>query len=309
MCVPARPPPTHWSPPTPVQRASADEREELLSGEVAGLQRRCAEAEARQQEAAARIPEATQPLMRQLEAMQAAAAQEAGAWKEAERGLQERLRAAEAAAAAATEQGAVQARELAEARAQLEAATEQLAAARAELAVARAAAESEAQRRAAAEATTGHLRSDLASAQESLNTLEKVRVCLRRCCSCRSTLQGCCSAGDGGACGLACSPLRAPRRPCGGCHWAALLSHGSAAVACRHLSARRPHVPAGVCSAARVIAVARGLCAQQRAGEPGAARPLGPAVRAKGSTRPLPALQVAPDGTFFSAPHSTWSRN
>ena len=36
------------------------------------LQRRCAEAEARQQEAAARIPEATQPLMRQLEAMQVA---------------------------------------------------------------------------------------------------------------------------------------------------------------------------------------------------------------------------------------------
>ena len=56
--------------PAPLQRAAADEREELLSGEVTDLQRRCAEAEARQQEAAARIPEATSALMRQLESMQ-----------------------------------------------------------------------------------------------------------------------------------------------------------------------------------------------------------------------------------------------
>lgn len=50
----------------------------------------------------------------------------------------------------------------------------QLSEAQAALAEARATAESEAQRRAAAETTAGHLRSDLASAQESLNTLEKV---------------------------------------------------------------------------------------------------------------------------------------
>lgn len=108
------------------QRASADEREELLAGEVSGLQRRCAEAEARQQEVAARIPEATQPLMRQLEAMQAAATQQAAAWAEAERGLQERLRAAEAAAASGAAQAAQLGRQLEEAREQLAAATNQV---------------------------------------------------------------------------------------------------------------------------------------------------------------------------------------
>lgn len=51
----------------------------------------------------------------------------------------------------------------------------QLSEAQAALAEARATAESEAQRRAAAETTAGHLRSDLASAQDSLNTLEKVK--------------------------------------------------------------------------------------------------------------------------------------
>lgn len=109
-----------------LQRASADEREELLSGEVGDLQRRCAEAEARQQEAAARIPEATQPLMRQLEAMQAAAAEQAAAWRGAEAGLLERLRGAEGAATAAQAQAAAQGRELEEARQQLEEATEQV---------------------------------------------------------------------------------------------------------------------------------------------------------------------------------------
>ena len=53
-----------------VQRAAADSREDLLSAEVAELQRRCGEAEVRQQEAAARLPEATAPLLRQIEAMQ-----------------------------------------------------------------------------------------------------------------------------------------------------------------------------------------------------------------------------------------------
>lgn len=50
----------------------------------------------------------------------------------------------------------------------------QLAAARAALAEAHAALDAERQRRATAETTAGHLRADLASAQESLNTLEKV---------------------------------------------------------------------------------------------------------------------------------------
>lgn len=53
----------------------------------------------------------------------------------------------------------------------------QLSSARRSLAEAQQSAEIERQRRGAAETTAGHLRSDLASAQDSLNTLEKVRGC------------------------------------------------------------------------------------------------------------------------------------
>ncbi len=52
------------------QQAACQAPHQTVRPSLAPLQRRCAEAEARQQEAAARIPEATQPLMRQLEAMQ-----------------------------------------------------------------------------------------------------------------------------------------------------------------------------------------------------------------------------------------------
>ena len=48
-------------------------------------------AEARHEELAARLPEATRPLLRQIEAMQDAAAQQAGAWDGAERSLNARL--------------------------------------------------------------------------------------------------------------------------------------------------------------------------------------------------------------------------
>lgn len=67
-------PSTRPAPPLPLlQRAAADEREDLLSAEVAELQRRCGEAEARLQEMAAHLPEATTPLLRQIEAMQVGA--------------------------------------------------------------------------------------------------------------------------------------------------------------------------------------------------------------------------------------------
>ena len=105
---------------------------------------------------------------------QAAAGQQSAAWAEAERSLQDRLRHAETAAASASGQAARLGLELEQGKQQLAGATEQLAEARAALSEAQQALDVERQRRATAETTAGHLRSDLASAQESLNTLEKV---------------------------------------------------------------------------------------------------------------------------------------
>jgi hypothetical protein len=65
------------------------------------ITRRSQAAEARHEELTAALPEATRPLLRQIEAMQASSAAHAQAWAAAERSLQERLSAAEAHAAAA----------------------------------------------------------------------------------------------------------------------------------------------------------------------------------------------------------------
>ena len=126
---------------------------------------------------------------------QAAAAQQSAAWSEAERSLQDRLRQAETAAASASGQAAQLGRELEAAKQQLAGATEQLAEARAALSEAQKGLEVERERRATAETTAGHLRSDLASAQESLNTLEKVcraQQLLLTGCSCLSSEACCC---------------------------------------------------------------------------------------------------------------------
>ncbi len=52
------------------QRSSADEREEMLQSEIAVLQRRCSEAEARQRDSEIKLPEATAPLLDQLDILQ-----------------------------------------------------------------------------------------------------------------------------------------------------------------------------------------------------------------------------------------------
>ncbi len=56
-------------PPEGVKMMTCD-REEGLQREVRDLEQRCQAAEARHQDLAANIPEATRPLLRQLEAMQ-----------------------------------------------------------------------------------------------------------------------------------------------------------------------------------------------------------------------------------------------
>ncbi|KAL0034466.1 hypothetical protein WJX79_003740 [Trebouxia sp. C0005] len=85
------------------QRASAELREEGLQREVRDLEQRCQAAEARHQDLAANIPEATRPLLRQLEAMQASASANAQAWAAAEASLTARLNDSESAAAGAGE--------------------------------------------------------------------------------------------------------------------------------------------------------------------------------------------------------------
>ena len=74
-----------------------------MQREVRGLEQRCQAAEARHQDLAANIPEATRPLLRQLEAMQATATANAQAWAAAEASLTARQNEFESAAAAAGE--------------------------------------------------------------------------------------------------------------------------------------------------------------------------------------------------------------
>ncbi|BDA43326.1 TATA element modulatory factor at C-terminar half [Coccomyxa sp. Obi] len=85
------------------QRAAADMREDALKRELADITRRSQAAESRHEELATALPEATRPLLRQIEAMQAANAANAQAWAAAERTLHDRLSAAEAHAAASAE--------------------------------------------------------------------------------------------------------------------------------------------------------------------------------------------------------------
>ena len=75
-------------------------REDALKRELADITRRSQAAESRHEELATALPEATRPLLRQIEAMQAANAANAQAWAAAERSLHDRLSAAEAHAAA-----------------------------------------------------------------------------------------------------------------------------------------------------------------------------------------------------------------
>ena len=76
-------------------------REDAYSREVAELQGRCQEADARHEQLAAELPSATTPLLRQLEAMQRSAQQHAAAWAATEAALSQRVTDADAAAAAA----------------------------------------------------------------------------------------------------------------------------------------------------------------------------------------------------------------
>ena len=76
-------------------------REDMHQREVSDLQRRNQAAEARHEELAAALPEATRPLVRQLEAMHAAGQQHAAAWAAAEAALTQRAHEAEARGAAA----------------------------------------------------------------------------------------------------------------------------------------------------------------------------------------------------------------
>lgn len=74
-------------------------REDMLKRELADITRRGQAAEARHEDLASALPEATRPLLRQIEAMQASQAAHSQAWAAAEHSLHERLSSAEAQAA------------------------------------------------------------------------------------------------------------------------------------------------------------------------------------------------------------------
>lgn len=78
-------------------------REDALKSEVSALEARCQEAHLRHEELAAKLPETTGPLVRQLEALQAAASEQAAAWQHSERALMTRATEAEARAAGAAQ--------------------------------------------------------------------------------------------------------------------------------------------------------------------------------------------------------------
>lgn len=82
---------------------AAGAREDRLRRDAAALRERAAALEERNEELAAAVPESTRPLLRQIDALQAAAAERARAAAAAERALVARARAADAAAAAAAE--------------------------------------------------------------------------------------------------------------------------------------------------------------------------------------------------------------
>ena len=77
----------------------------MLKRELADITRRGQAAEERHEELASALPEATRPLLRQIEAMQASAAANSQAWATVEHSLEERLSAAEARAAASGRSG------------------------------------------------------------------------------------------------------------------------------------------------------------------------------------------------------------
>ncbi|KAG2489635.1 hypothetical protein HYH03_011914 [Edaphochlamys debaryana] len=85
------------------QRQAADLREEMLKADLSDLERRCQGAELRHQDLAAKLPETTRPLLRQIEAMQAAAEAQTEAWAGAEAALHARISDAEGRAASAGE--------------------------------------------------------------------------------------------------------------------------------------------------------------------------------------------------------------
>lgn len=156
------------------KRAAADQREDLLSSEVAELQRRCAESEARQQELQSRLPEATAPLLQQLEATHVAAEHAAASAAETERALQNQVAVAEKAVLVAKEEAEESKNAVSEAEARVAAAEERVLAAKEEIMAAKEAAAEEHKERIKAESLVSQLRADVDAAQDSLSTLERV---------------------------------------------------------------------------------------------------------------------------------------
>eukprot|EP00898_Chlorokybus_atmophyticus_P006683 jgi/Chlat1/7015/Chrsp56S06690 len=78
-------------------------REDMLRRDIELMEKRCQAAEARHEELMSRVPDATRPLLRQIEALQESTSVRAQAWEIAERSLTCRLQDAESKAGVAAE--------------------------------------------------------------------------------------------------------------------------------------------------------------------------------------------------------------
>ncbi|KAG1674585.1 hypothetical protein FOA52_001834 [Chlamydomonas sp. UWO 241] len=115
------------------QRQAADLREEMLKADVLDHERAVQAAETRHQELSAKLPDTARPLLRQIEAMQAAAHAQADAWAMAEEMLTRRIGDAEAKAAGAAERERLASERCASLASRAAAADAQLQAVRAEV--------------------------------------------------------------------------------------------------------------------------------------------------------------------------------
>ncbi|KAK9831027.1 hypothetical protein WJX74_000545 [Apatococcus lobatus] len=148
------------------QSAYANAREDGLKQEVKDMESRCLRAEQRHADLVATMPSATQPLLRQLDALQAQSKSQAEAWQVAEARLQSRAQEAEAEAAAAAEHQRLAADKFTAVQSRLTAATAALDVARRQSSHAERDLERERQQRSSAEAEVRQLHMQLPQYEE-----------------------------------------------------------------------------------------------------------------------------------------------
>ncbi|KAK9864159.1 hypothetical protein WJX84_002054, partial [Apatococcus fuscideae] len=153
------------------QSSHANAREDGLKQEIKDVESKCQRAEQRHADLVATMPSATQPLLRQLDALQAQSKSQAESWQVAEARLHARAQEAEAEAAAAAEHQRLAAEKLAAAQSRLTAASAALEVARGQASQTERDLDRERQQRNSLEGELRQARSQLAKAEERVSEL------------------------------------------------------------------------------------------------------------------------------------------